>query len=209
MKPLATSTGGTVKRLRLLSASTLLLMLLSMPLGSAHAALAPLDVGELEAVTAGLCNNCPPDEAPDGTPKPPKIVSYSWEIVSAKTGQPTQMSYSLERDFTNRSSVPVTYTYLVDEQCRMTLTSGGVGVSTALSLTVGVSRVCSKPTTAQLTIPPNKRIKLYKGHMRVITTYVAQRFAHYSDGTTEPVGAADNGVLHETYMKYTTIDGAL
>lgn len=198
-----------MKRLKLWSASTLLLMLLSMSLGSAHAAAVPLGMGELEAVTAGLCNNCPPDEAPNEPPAPPKLLGYSWEIVSSSTGKPTQTSYSLERDFANPSSVPVTYTYVIDEECRMTLTSGGAGISAALSLSVGFSRVCSNPTTAQLTVPPNKRIKLYKGNMRVTTTYVAHKFAQYSDGSSQDTGVADRGTTNKTYMKYTTMDGAL
>ncbi len=197
-----------MKRLSLWSASTLLLMLLSMPVGSAQAAAIPLDRAELGVVTAGLCNNCPPAEEPEESP-PPKLVSRSWSIVSSTTGQPTQVSYTLVREFTNRSSTPLLQTVSIDEQCKATLTSGGAGVSSALGLSVGATKSCSQPTTLQMTVPSNKRVRLYRAGMRVTTTYAARQFAHYSDGTSTATGLSDTGVMTRTYMVYTTVTSSL
>lgn len=197
-----------MKRLALWSLTTVLLMLFSAPgLQARAAALAPLSAADLASTTAGVCTNChPPADQP---PAPPRVTSHSWEIISTKAGNPTQLSYVLARQYANASSQPVTFSYTFDNECKRVLTSGSLGVSKALNLTVGTVYHCAVKDTAQIVVPPRTGLKIYKGYMRAITTYVAREIANYSDGSREPTGRTDTGSLEHNYVKFTIMDSAL
>lgn len=204
--------GVPVKRLALWTVSTLLLMLLASPVQSATATadLAPVSALELVNVTAGICFNCPPEEPADPKPaKPPKLTGYVWEITSSKHYAPTQLSHALAREYVNSSTMNVKYTFTYSDECTHVLTSGGVGISSSLSLTVGTVYKCAAQDTMEITVAPRTRVKLYRGAMRQLATYVAHELAVYSDGSTSRTGRSDSGTTETRYYRYNTVSNPL
>lgn len=201
-----------MKRIVLWSVSTLLLMLLAVPAQSAKAAsvLAPIGGLELTAITAGICTTCDSEPVEDPKPpKPPRLDRYIWEITGSKAGTASQVGYSLLSDYNNAGSTTMTTSFTFNDECRRVLTSGGVGISAALNLSVGTVYHCARQERVEFAIPPRTRLKVYKGDMRQFITYTAREYALYSDGSSTPTGRTDQGTEENRYSRISAVTSSL
>lgn len=194
-----------MKRFAMFSLITALLLLIG---SHAYAAAAGgsnlIGAGELQSVTAGLCNNC--DSTPDNPSEPSVRYSHSvWEVISSRHNPPTELRHELARDYVNSGYSTQTHSFTYDDQCSRVLVSGGVGVSKGLSLNVGTVYTCAMRDTYQVVVPARTRAKVYRAFMRQLSSYVVEKFDVYTDGSMLATGARDSGVVESRYLRYNTI----
>lgn len=157
---------------------------------------------ELAAVTAGVCGSrCPTTE-----PDEPHVIGYEWVTTRRVDGPAEQLNYSIHTEFSNvYGTKPITYTATVNDQCRYVWLSGGVGISTGFSVTIGRTYRCDQVSTLSGTIAPGYRVKLYRGEMRQVSTVTVAEYEVWSDGTTEKTGRTDVGRYEHRWYRFTPV----
>ncbi len=197
-----------MKRLTLWSVSTLLMMLLLGPGLQAHAGATLLSAAELAGTTAGVCTTCATDPGAPPT-QPPRKKGKTWELVSISTTPATQVGYQLLYEVRNstRNPMPVSESY--SNECRHVMTSGGIGISKGLNVSIGTTYHCARSLTVSFVVSPGTRVKLYKGDMRYFKTYVVREVQAWSDGSTTPTGRTDTGKEENRYSVYHPVENPL
>lgn len=195
-----------MKRLLLYATATAMLMLVSNGVFGAQAALAPLSAIDLAITTAGLCRTC--DSPSDPQPPPsnsPRVIGTEWRIISHSTSPVHQVNYSLIGEWVNSSAYTNTVIEQLSNNCRHVLTSGGIGISTGLNLSVGTTYHCATTRSYHFTIPPFTRTKLYQGDMRYYKNFEAALVQIWSDGSETMTPQRDYGVQRNDFSKYNPV----
>jgi len=197
-----------MKRLTLWSVSTLLMMLLVGPGLRAQAGATLLGASELAGITAGVCTTCATDPG-DTPPPPPRKTGKTWELVSVSSTPATQVGYTLLYEVRNSTSKPMPVSESHSNECRHVMTSGGIGISKGLNVTIGTTYFCARTLTVSFVVSPGKRVKLYKGDMRYYKTYVVREMQSWSDGSSTPTGRTDMGKEENRYSIYHPVENPL
>lgn len=195
-----------MKRLLLYATATAMLMLVSNGVFGAQAALAPLSAIDLAITTAGLCRTC--DSPSDPQPPPsnsPRVIRSVWRIIGQNDTPLRQVSYSITGEWVNSGPYTQTITEHRNDRCRNVLTSGGIGISTGLNLTVGTTYHCDLTRAYTFTLPAFSRTKLYQGEMRYFTNYEAAIVDIWSDGRETITPVRDYGLQQHDYTRYNAV----
>ncbi len=206
-----------MKPILLRTASTLLLtLLLSSVLAPAAGARAmsqeePGQVvtsTELDSISGGCRKNCGGGGGGGGGSGggERRQVGTDWRFVSQVDGQSQQLAYGIVHEYSNvYGTNPINYRFNASDSCRHVFTSGGVGISTGLNVSIGTTYHCSTSLSLDGSVPAGYRVKIYRGDMRMISTITVAEYAVYNDGSSERTGNTDVGRNEKRWYRYTPV----
>jgi len=183
---------------------TAMLALLGIPATAATRTdgLTLIGADELNSVTAGICGSkCPKEEEEDAY-----VVGYEWLTTRRVDSAAEQLNYSIYTEFSNvYGTKTINYSATVNDQCRHVWLSGGIGISTGFSVSIGRTYRCDQVSTISGSIAPGYRVKLYRGEMRQVSTITVSEYEVWSDGRSEKTGATDTGRLEHRWYRFTPV----
>ncbi len=192
-----------MKRLLLYATATVVLMLVSNGVLGAQSTVAPLSTLDLANITAGSCSTCGTGPSQPQPPAPePRVIASEWRIIRQTNTSPKQLNYSIIGEWRNTNPKSYDVEKRFSDNCRRQLTSGGIGISTSLNISVGTTIHCSESTTLKFTVQPRSTVKLYQANMRYFSEYEAAVVAIWNNGREEVTSRRDYGVEKHDYTLY-------